>query len=102
MTRLTFGVSASPFAANTAVKENAIDFGKQYPQAAQVVHESFYIEDELTGGDTCTQGGFVLRKLKTSVLATLKHVSPRLLDEQSTHEIVDTNDCWMNNQHMKL
>ena len=52
MMRLTFAVSASPFTANLAVKQNAIDFGKQYPQAAQVVDESFYIDDGLTGGDT--------------------------------------------------
>ena len=79
MTRLTFGVSASPFAANMAVKQNAIDFGKQYPQVAWVVHESFHIDNRLTGGDTIqevtelqrqlqelfSQGGFVLRKCKT-------------------------------------
>ena len=34
MTRLTFGVSASSFAANMSVKRNAIDFALEYPQAA--------------------------------------------------------------------
>ena len=37
MTRLTFGVSASPFAANMAVKRNAVELEKEYPQAAEAV-----------------------------------------------------------------
>ena len=64
------------------------------------------MDDGLTGGDSIqevmelqrqlqelfAEGGFMLCKWKTSILATLKHVSPHLLDEQSTHEIVDTNN----------
>ena len=38
------------------------------------------------------QEGFVLRKWKTSVPAALKHVSPHLLDEQATYEIVHNNN----------
>ena len=52
MTRLTFGVSASSFAANMAVKQNAIDFAKEYPKAASVVPISFYMDDGLTGEDS--------------------------------------------------
>ena len=106
MTRLTFGVSASPFTANMVVKQNAIDFGKQYPEAAWVIHESFYVDDGLTGRDTIhevtelqrqlqelfAKGGFMLRKWKTSTPAALKHATHHLLDEQSTHDIVDTNN----------
>ncbi len=33
MTRVTFGVSASSFAANMAVKQNANDFSQEYPMA---------------------------------------------------------------------
>ncbi len=51
MTRATFEVSASCFAANMAVKQNAIDFTHEYPLAAAVVEESFYIDDCLTGAD---------------------------------------------------
>ena len=39
MTTLTFGISVSSFAANTAVKQNTIDYAKDYPQAARVVDE---------------------------------------------------------------
>ena len=37
MTRLTFGVSASSFAANMSIQQNAIDFADKYPLAAEVV-----------------------------------------------------------------
>lgn len=51
MTRATFGVSASCFAANTSMKRNAQDFAHLYPRAAEVVNESFYVDDELTGAN---------------------------------------------------
>lgn len=35
MTRVTFGVSASLFIANMCVRQNAIDLGAQYPNAAE-------------------------------------------------------------------
>ena len=70
---------------------------KKYPQAAVAVHESFYVDNGLTGGDTLqegmelqrqlqelfAQGGFVFHKWKTSAPAALKHVSSHLLNEQS-------------------
>lgn len=44
MTRITFGVTA---AANMAVKQNASDFDLNYPLAAQAVHDSFYVDEEV-------------------------------------------------------
>ena len=49
ITRLTFGVSVSSFAANMAMKQNPLDFAKDYPQTAGVVDESIYVDDALTG-----------------------------------------------------
>ena len=43
MTWLTFGVSASSFAANMAVKQNALEHRDVYARAAAVVHTSFYM-----------------------------------------------------------
>ena len=74
MKRLTFGVSASSFAANMAIRQNALDHERSYPQAAQAVLDEFYIDDGLTGEDSITkaiklqaqlqelfeQGGFTL------------------------------------------
>ena len=39
MTRVTFGVSASSFATNMSLKQNALDFAVDYPQAAKVVED---------------------------------------------------------------
>ena len=41
MTRPTFGVSASSFAANMAVKQNSFDLAHDYPLAAKVVQDCF-------------------------------------------------------------
>ena len=43
----------SCFAANMAVKQNAIDFIDEYPMAAKVIGKSFYmyVDDCLTGAD---------------------------------------------------
>ena len=52
MTRVTFGVSALSFIANMCIKQNAIDFGSQYPRAAKQVEPSFYVDDYLGGAES--------------------------------------------------
>ena len=52
MTRLTFGVSVSSFAANMALRQNAIDHKESHPLDYQVVLDSFYVIDGLTGADS--------------------------------------------------
>ena len=52
MTRLMFGVSASSFAAMMTMRQNPIDNELSYPQAAQAVFKSFYVDDGLTGADS--------------------------------------------------
>ena len=87
MTRLTFGISASSFAANMAIKQNAINVVHEYPQASGVVEESFYVDDCLTGADNnedaiklhhqlqalLSRGGFHLQNWNSSELAVLKN-----------------------------
>ena len=46
MTRVTFGVSSS---SNMCVKQNALDFSMEHPNA---VEESFYVDDCLSGSDS--------------------------------------------------
>ena len=101
MTRLTFGVSASSFAANMAVKQNALDNAQTYPQAAQSVLESFYVDDGLTGLDSVEEAvhlqkqlhklfsgsGFTLRKWKTNEPDVIAHVAPELRDQEPIQEI---------------
>ena len=69
MTRLTFDVCASSFAAN-------MDYQQKYPQVANAAIQVFYVDDGLVGADSvdssiCLQeelqclfalGGFHLRK----------------------------------------
>ena len=88
-TRVTFGVSASPFAANMVVKQNTSELAIQYPLAAKAVTKSFYVDDCLSGADTVSdavemqaqlqemfeKGGFLLRKWNSSEKAVLEHVS---------------------------
>ena len=97
MTRLTFGVSVSYFAANMAVKQNARLHEHLFPSAASVVHLSFYVDDELTGADSIpdairlqkelqelfARGGFLLRKWRSSEPAALCHLPNNLVDQQS-------------------
>ena len=87
MTRITFGVSASSFIANMCVKQNASDFGSQYPAAAKQVETSFYVDDYLGGANSPSEaiklqgemhslflkGDFVLRKWSSSDPSVLAH-----------------------------
>ena len=52
MTRVTFGVAASSFAANMSIKQNALDFAHEFSLAAKAVDKLFYVDDCLTGKDT--------------------------------------------------
>ena len=108
MTRVTFGISASSFAANMAVKQNALDFVLKYPLAAKIVDESFYVDDALTGADTVeeaietqtqlqglfSQAGFLLLKWpwNSNESTVLQHISPDLLESNSTHVISDPEE----------
>ena len=51
ITRLTFGVSASSFAANMAVKQNALLHANTCPLAASAAPDDFYVDDGITGAD---------------------------------------------------
>ena len=76
MTQVTFGIAASSYAANMAVKQNAIDLAHEFPSTARAMEQSFYVDDGLTGADSVEEavelqkeletmfnyGGFTLRK----------------------------------------
>ena len=106
MTRVTFGVSASSFAANMAVKQNAIDHAYEYRLAADAVEKSFYVDDCLSGADDretaiklqqqlqdlFARGGFILRKWNISDPLILQSVSEDLRDSREVHTISETNE----------
>ena len=85
MTRVIFGVTASSYASNMAVKQNALDLAHQYPLAAKAVILSFYVDNTLTGADSVEEavtlqqqlqelfnrGGFTICKWNSSNPAVL-------------------------------
>ena len=103
MTRIIFGVSASPFAAKMAVKQNATDLAVRYPLAVDAVNKFFYVDGCLSGADTVSdaiemqtqlqnlleEGGFILHKWNSSEKAVLEHVSSDLIDDQSVQLLTD-------------
>ena len=70
MTRIKFGVSALSFAANMAVKQNAIDFSQEYPLTAKTVHTSIYVDDCLTDASTATEALSLLVNLSIVVVSS--------------------------------
>ena len=106
MTRVTFGLAASFFAANMSMKQNALDFAHEFPLAVKVVNESFYVDDCLTGADTIEEaielqtqlqslllkGDFLLRKWNSNNTLVLESIPPELQDPRMTHTIHDTSD----------
>lgn len=105
MTRVTFGVSASSYPANMAVRQNAIDHALEFPLAAKAVEESFYVNDGLAGADTVDgaihlyqelqslfkKGSFLLRKWNCSDAAVLQQIPPELHDPKPTHSISESD-----------
>ena len=101
MMRVTFGVSAFPFAAIMAMRQNALDHRRKYPLSAQAVMDDFYMDDGLYWTDSIDEavklrfemhelfklGGFVLRKWKSSEPAALAQIPHELVDSQSTNAL---------------
>ena len=106
MTRVTFGVSASSFAANMAVQQNALDLAIEYPRAAKIVAESFYVDDGLIVADSeqeaiefqkqlqslFSRGGFLLCKWNSSESNVLKHLPPDLKESQSNQMLPQSGE----------
>ena len=112
MTRLTFDVSALPFAAIMAMRQNAMDHQRKYPLATQAFVNDFYIDNGLDEEGSIDEaiklwtdmqelfelGGFVLRKWKSSKPVIIAQIPHELVDSQSTHSLdIDhfTIRCWV-------
>ena len=88
MTRVTFGVSASPYLAIRTLQQTADDHGEGYPNVTHHIRTSFYVDDFLGGAATIEeaislydeiipillQGGFKLCKWRSSSKAVLQHI----------------------------
>ena len=94
MTRVTFGVSASPYLAIKTLQRTADDHGEDYPSVTSHIKNSFYVDDFLGGASTpqeATQlladmrkvlqaGGFNLCKWRSSSTEVLRHLPTELLE----------------------
>ena len=106
MTRVTFSVSASSFAANMSVRQNVIQLAMKFPKVIKVVKSSFYVDDGLTGADTVDdavslqqqlqsafeRGGFLLRKWNSSDPIVRDQIPVELRDARRAHGISDANN----------
>ena len=63
MTRLTFGVSASPFLATQVLRQLSKDYQAEYPEASELVLTSFYVDDCPTGADTVQEAVSIRQSL---------------------------------------
>ena len=101
-----YRMTASSFAANMSIKQNATDLANEYPLAAKAVNDSFYIDDGLTGADSIEQamelqkqlqnmflrGDFLLRKWNSSNPTVLQHLPAELKATQSSHPLPDPDE----------
>ena len=92
MTRVTFGITSSPFLASQVLHQLAAEYEHQYPKAAQAVRSSFYVDDVLIGADSIedasalkkelnellVEGRMVLRKWRTSHPTLLNTIPTKL------------------------
>ena len=105
MTRLTFGVTSSPFIAAETLRHIATDNAKLYPQAAEVVPKNFYVNDCLTGAESIEEaselreqlngllekGNMQLRKWRSSSASVINSVPEDLREQEAVQELPTRN-----------
>ena len=105
MTRVTFGVSASPYLAVRALLQTADDHGEEYSKATQHIKQSFYVDDFLGGADTpqeavllfhqmrgiLERGGFNLCKWRSSSSTVLQQIPASLQEEGHLKDVTSPN-----------
>ena len=107
MTRVTFGVAASPYLAVKTLQQAAKDFGKDDPEAQWHIKNSFYVDDLMGGADTpqdaihlyhrlcdiLSQASFYLRKWRSSSLEVLKEIPEEIQEKLPTQDLVDLHSA---------
>ena len=99
MKRLTFGVTSSPFLATEVLRKVAQDCQDTYPQAAEIIRSSFYVDDVLTGAPSEKEAihlreqlnkllkyaGMILRKWRCSSPTVLAAIPEELREKQDLY-----------------
>jgi len=107
MTRVTFGVTSSPFLATQVLRQLAHDYKEQYPQAANIIRKHFYVDDCLTGADTLEEAinirenlckllscaGMNLRKWKSNSQQLLNTIPEELREVENEQLISPPDQC---------
>ena len=65
MTRLTFGVTSSPYLATQVLRQVASDYRNDFPKAARIIESTFYVDDCLTRADTLEEAAEIRQELNT-------------------------------------
>lgn len=104
ITRVIYGLSSSGYNAVRAMHQCADDYATQYPDAAKIIKECFYMDDGLWDADTiselkmlCKEVQFVLSegKFPLSKWASNSRAVEKLMlgDETASVDICDKNDA---------
>ena len=101
MTRVTFGISASPYLAVRTLQQTAIDHGSKFPEATKHILSSFYVDDLIAGAATeeeasrlyneirqiLEKGGFNICKWRSSSASVLHSIPTELQEKLHTKEV---------------
>ena len=107
MTRVTFGVAASPYLAVKVLQQAGEDHGKEHPKAQWHINHSFYVDDLLGGANTVEEAtalyqhlsyilkkaSFNLRKWRSSSKEVLKATPSTIQELLPTQELVDQHSA---------
>ena len=101
MTRVTFGISSSPFLAIRTLQEIANDHAKEHPTVQHHIQSSFYVDDFLAGAETVeeakalpwemrevlSKGGMNLCKWRCSEPTVLEDLPDDLKERENIQEL---------------
>ena len=107
MCRVTFGITCLPFLASKVLLQIAEDHSQQYPEAAAVIRNTFYVDDCLTGASTLEEadslwqdlnsllslGRFTLRKWCSSSAELLQCIPAELQEADCSDLAVSSSQC---------
>ena len=108
MTRVTFGVTSSPYLAIKTLQQTATDHGGGLPIAQNHIRQSFYVDDFLAGADTAEEalqlvhdirsilkhGGFNLCKWRSSSNTVLHNISEALREKLPIKDLTDLHSSY--------
>ena len=107
MCRVTFGITSSPFLASKALLQVAEDHKSEFPEAARVVQQSFYVDGCLTGANSIPEAKqlrsdlnsllslacFTLRKWRSNSPQLLENLPPELKEVDNSELTISPSEC---------